>query len=124
MHARSSLDHYARITEMSRRARGELALAPNHRISGPAAMNHARFSQVEVAAKPSGFARIAQWCLRLVSRWRVAGEHRAAEREFADLDAHAMRDLGLHRSEFGSVWAESRGLAQPTRRRVRAGAPA
>jgi uncharacterized protein YjiS (DUF1127 family) len=124
MHARSSLDHYARITELSRRARGELAFASDHRVSGRPAMNHARFSQATLAQKPSGFARITQWCLRLVSRWRVTGERRSAEREFAGLDAHALRDLGLHRSELGSYWAESRGLAQPTRRRVRAGAPA
>ena len=124
MHARSSLDHYARITELSRRARGELALAADHRVSGRPAMNHGRFSPRAVAAEPSGLARIAQWCLRLVSRWRAADGRRRAEREFGALDAHALRDLGLHRSEFGSYWAESRGLAQPTRRRVRAGAPA
>jgi uncharacterized protein YjiS (DUF1127 family) len=123
MHARSSLDHYARITEMSRRARGELAFAADHRVSGRPAMNHARFSQGASAAKPSALERFGQWCLRLVGRWRTASERRAAERELGALDAHALRDLGLHRSELGSYWAESRGLAQPTRRRVRAGAP-
>ena len=124
MHARSSLDHYARITELSQRARGELAVAAEHRMSARPAMNHAWFSQATPVEKPSGLARLAQWCLRLVSRWRVAGERRTAEREFANLDANALRDLGLHRSELGSYWAESRALAQPTRRRVRAGAPA
>ncbi len=37
---------------------------------------------------------------------------------FARLDASAIRDLGMVRSEFHSHWAESRGLAARTRVRV------
>jgi uncharacterized protein YjiS (DUF1127 family) len=124
MHARSSLDHYARITEMSRQAREDLASVADYRAIGRRAMNSARFAPAASAAGPRGFAALAQWCLRLVALWRQYRELRTAEREFAALDARALRDLGLHRSEFGSYWAESRGGAQPTRRRVRAGAPA
>ena len=37
------------------------------------------------------------------------------------LDRHALRDLGLDRSEIGSYMAEAAGLASRTRRRVRGG---
>ena len=70
------------------------------------------------------FAAAAQWCELLLAGWRRASERRRAERQFANLDAHALRDLGLHRSELGSCWAEAHWQAPLTRRRVRAGAPA
>lgn len=69
------------------------------------------------------FAAAAQWCARLFAAWRQASERRRAERQFASLDTHALRDLGLHRSELGSCWAEAHRQAPLTRRRVRAGAP-
>ena len=47
-------------------------------------------------------------------RWRRA----AARREFSRLDAGALRDLGMSRSKFDSYWAESHGMAEPTRVRV------
>jgi uncharacterized protein YjiS (DUF1127 family) len=40
-----------------------------------------------------------------------------ARREFDRLDDRALKDLGICRSEFDSVWAESRGREQ-TRRRL------
>ena len=49
-----------------------------------------------------------------VGRWRRA----AARREFSRLEAGALRDLGMSRSEFDSYWAESHGMAEPTRVRV------
>jgi hypothetical protein len=41
-----------------------------------------------------------------------------ARDEFARLDASAIRDLGMSRSEFSSYWAESHELAERTRVRV------
>ncbi|NPC56327.1 hypothetical protein [Caenimonas soli] len=51
----------------------------------------------------------------LADRWH----HAAARREFAGLDASTVRDLGMSRSEFDSYWAESHGLAEPTRVRTK-----
>ena len=50
----------------------------------------------------------------------VAGawRHAAARREFISIDAATLRDLGMSRGEFDSYWAETHGLAEPTRRRV------
>jgi len=49
------------------------------------------------------------------ARWRLARQqYRACEQ----LDVHALRDLGLDRSEHGSYLAESSGGAMATRRRV------
>jgi len=39
-------------------------------------------------------------------------------RELEMLDGNALRDLGLHRSEYGSYLAEASGAANPTRRRI------
>jgi hypothetical protein len=69
------------------------------------------------------FAAAAQWGRHLLAEWRRASDRRRAERQFANLDAHALRDLGLHRSELASCWAEAHRQAPLTRRRVRAGAP-
>ena len=52
---------------------------------------------------------------RFADRWH----HAAARREFSSLDACTVRDLGMSRSEFDSYWAESHGLAEPTRARVK-----
>jgi len=52
---------------------------------------------------------------RLACRWHYA----SARREFARLDASTMRDLGTSASEFDSYWAESQGLAEHTRVRVK-----
>jgi uncharacterized protein YjiS (DUF1127 family) len=49
------------------------------------------------------------------ARWRYG----AARREFERLDAQTVRDLGMSRCEFDSYWAETHGLAEPTRTRVR-----
>lgn len=50
----------------------------------------------------------------LAGAWR----HAAARREFERLDDSTLRDLGISRSEFDSYWAETHGLAEPTRLRV------
>lgn len=58
---------------------------------------------------------------RLISWWRTASERRRVRRlqhELPPLDEHALRDIGVARSEFGSYWAESYGVAEATRCRV------
>ena len=50
----------------------------------------------------------------LAGAWR----HAAARREFNRLDDNTLRDLGITRGEFDSYWAETHGLAEPTRVRV------
>jgi len=46
---------------------------------------------------------------------------RCERREFARLDAHALRDLGLARGEYDSYCAEAAGRVKATRRRLAAG---
>jgi uncharacterized protein YjiS (DUF1127 family) len=41
-----------------------------------------------------------------------------ARREFASLDAHALRDLGIERGEYESYLAESRAVVEATRVRI------
>ena len=50
----------------------------------------------------------------LAGAWRYA----AARRQMAALDDRTLRDLGVHRSELGSYFAESQQWAEPTRQRV------
>jgi uncharacterized protein YjiS (DUF1127 family) len=66
--------------------------------------------------KLGSFLRTALRALwrRAATAWRYA----AARREFARLDDHTLRDLGISRDEFDSYWAESIGLAERSRRRV------
>jgi len=47
-------------------------------------------------------------------RWQYA----LAREAFARLDAAAIRDLGMSRSEFDSYWVETHGLTEWTRMRV------
>ena len=50
--------------------------------------------------------------------WRRQSEARQAHLALRELDAHTLRDLGLDRSELGSLVAEIGGQAGPTRVRV------
>jgi uncharacterized protein YjiS (DUF1127 family) len=59
------------------------------------------------------YARRAAALLRLLVR---RARHRAELRQLQALDAATLRDLGLTRSEIGSVHAESAGRAVATRR--------
>jgi uncharacterized protein YjiS (DUF1127 family) len=45
-------------------------------------------------------------------------QRRRARRQLQLLDGHALRDLGIDRSEWSSYEAEAAGLAAPTRRRI------
>lgn len=59
-------------------------------------------------------ASLRAWSHELAGAWRYG----AARREFERLDDNTLRDLGISRSEFDSYWAETHGLAEPTRVRV------
>lgn len=54
----------------------------------------------------------------LQTAWLAHRRRAAARREFEQLDAGGLRDLGVQASEFESYWAESTGSAPPTRRRI------
>jgi uncharacterized protein YjiS (DUF1127 family) len=49
------------------------------------------------------------------ARWLKRSRSRAIHAAFGELDDHALRDLGLHRSEIGSLAAEVTGGAERTR---------
>lgn len=80
------------------------------------------------AERPSRPLRRVRALLRLLRR---RARHRAELRELESLDAATLRDLGLHRSEIGSIWSERVGLAMASRRpfaehehfRLRSGLP-
>jgi uncharacterized protein YjiS (DUF1127 family) len=84
-------------------------------------MSYAVQSRRAAAAQPGlgAFAiglrsALRTWMRELAGAWRYA----VARREFNQLDAGALRDLGISRSEFDSYWAESHGLAEQTRVRA------
>lgn len=56
--------------------------------------------------------------LSLGLRAPVRGRHTPTTTTLRDLDDRTLADLGLARSEIGSVEAESHGLAPRTRRRI------
>lgn len=65
-----------------------------------------------IAGLPGKWAR--GWARKAALHRQLAAESKA----FARLDASALRDLGMSRSEFHSYWVERHGLAERTRRRV------
>ncbi len=83
-------------------------------------------SHTTLAVAPVHFAGVEAAIHRLVAglQWLqlAVAERRAharAHEELETLDAHALRDLGLHRSEFDSYLAEAWHQAEATR--VRSG---
>jgi uncharacterized protein YjiS (DUF1127 family) len=82
----------------------------------------------------SAVVRARRYARRAAALYRLhrrRARHRAELRQLQSLDAAALRDLGLTRSEIGSVLAEAAGRAEATRRavvehewfRLRAGVP-
>lgn len=68
-----------------------------------------------MAAHPQSFGT------RMVRAIRRFTEKQRSER-LRDLDPRTLADLGVHRSEFGSIDAEARGSSGLTRRRIVLGA--
>jgi hypothetical protein len=69
-------------------------------------------------APTSVWSRLRQSGAALVQKWLADLHSRAAMSALERLDAATLRDLGMHRSEFGSYAVESRGVVPVTRRRV------
>ncbi|MBS1178318.1 MAG: hypothetical protein H6R06_2730 [Proteobacteria bacterium] len=74
-----------------------------HTLHAPTALQ--RFVFAVVAALRSGAAA-----------WQRSRRRRAALRELQSLDDHILHDIGIHRSELGSLVAEVIGAAPATRR--------
>lgn len=51
----------------------------------------------------------------VLAHFDAASRRAAHRREMRALSDAELHDLGLHRSEIDSCWAESEGLAEPTR---------
>jgi uncharacterized protein YjiS (DUF1127 family) len=80
---------------------------------------HTRTLASFLAARvPMAAWRAAAPFRRLARRWRARREEARALAQIESLDALALRDLGLARSEAASVHAEARCEAVPTRRRI------
>ena len=58
--------------------------------------------------------RLREALREMAGAWRYA----VARRQMAAMDDRTLRDLGVHRSELGSYFAESQQWAEPTRQRV------
>jgi uncharacterized protein YjiS (DUF1127 family) len=89
---------------------------------GDAGAVSADFSQTPVAApapeRENVWSRLRRFGAELLRGWLADGRRRAGSAALARLDAATLRDLGIDRSEIGSVTAESRGSSQVTRRRI------
>ena len=70
------------------------------------------------AATASPWQALRDLVRGLARRWELQRDYARARFEFQRVDAATLRDVGMTRSEFGSFWAESRGLTEPTRVRV------
>jgi len=111
---------------------GDLTHAPHEKASA-AASQHAAFADLS-DPMASAVVRARRYARRAVAIFRLLrrrARHAAELRQLQSLDNDALRDLGLTRSEIGSVYAESVGRVAPTRRqvvehewfRIRAGVP-
>jgi uncharacterized protein YjiS (DUF1127 family) len=61
---------------------------------------------------------VATWLRERVAGWRAAAQRTRHQRAVGLLDDATLRDLGLRRSEIGSVLAEAAGEAELTRQRI------
>jgi uncharacterized protein YjiS (DUF1127 family) len=71
-----------------------------------------------VPARESTLQRLWNLATRFFAAWADYRRRRAEHEILARLDATMLRDLGIDRSEIGSVLTESNGSSPPTRRRV------
>jgi uncharacterized protein YjiS (DUF1127 family) len=69
------------------------------------------------ATAPALMARLRAALARLHAQWRQSQRARATRAALQSLDARALRDLGIDRSEIDSVAAELRGATEITRAR-------
>jgi uncharacterized protein YjiS (DUF1127 family) len=67
------------------------------------------------AVTTRALARLARVCAELWTTWSEAQYARASRRVLRNLDDRILLDIGLTRSEIGSLDAERRGAAEPTR---------
>jgi uncharacterized protein YjiS (DUF1127 family) len=111
---------------------GDLRPAPHGRAS-PSAPQRAGFVDLS-DPMASAVVRARRYVRRAVALFRLLrrrARHAAELRQLQSLDNDTLRDLGLTRSEIGSVYAESVGDVAATRRpivehewyRLRAGVP-
>jgi uncharacterized protein YjiS (DUF1127 family) len=63
--------------------------------------------------------RLAAVLVAALVKWRARRGRARARAACEALDDAALHDLGLHRSELESCWAEADGRAARTRRRIR-----
>jgi len=108
------------------RTRAEITSWARHAAAangfGDAGAVGAEFSPTPVAApvptRESVWSRLRRFGAGLLRGWLAYGRRRAEYAALARLDAATLRDLGIDRSEIGSLTAESRGASQVTRRRI------
>jgi uncharacterized protein YjiS (DUF1127 family) len=81
------------------------------RFGHAAAAAHAPFIAAALCALQHAWQA---WRERFARRRRLARMQAA----LAELDDATLRDLGVHRTEITSFWAECEGLAAPTRQRL------
>jgi uncharacterized protein YjiS (DUF1127 family) len=66
--------------------------------------------------RPARATSMMTWIRRALRAWAEARRERALRAALAKLDGITLRDLGITRSEIGSVAAEWAGRVEPTRR--------
>ena len=90
--------------------------SPDNRAPGADAPGRAAVSgHTMPAPRPQRSSLPVVVLKRLVRAWRRWKAARATRLELSTLDARMLRDLGIDRSEVGSVAAEIAGLAERTR---------
>lgn len=71
-----------------------------------------------VPPRKSAWQRLGDFAAAFFRSWLEYRLRRAEQEVLARLDPATLRDLGIDRSEIGSISAESNGTSSPSRRRV------